>query len=132
MADLDVAVTLKFLTTGTEKLKAAARDLAAFGKVGGKASGRLGGDMSKAWSASVKLGGALDKSAAAAGKTAAAIRSIGNGAGSIDKSRASIDWLAKSTSKLSAAEKRAQRHHTGFLSGSSGALGGLVTRFGNS
>lgn len=127
MADLDVAVTLKFLTTGSEKLKAAARDLAAFGKVGGKASGRLGGDMSKAWSASVKLGGALDKSAAAAGKTAAAIRSIGGGAGAIDKTRASIDRLAKSANTATASNKKLRGAGVMTAAGA-GAIGSAASR----
>ena len=106
MADLDVAVTLKFLTTGADKLKTAARDLQAFGKIGNKATGRFGGDMTKAWTASVKLGGALNKSAGAAGKTAAAIRSIGGAASGIDKTRAAVDRLTKSTNTAAAGARK--------------------------
>jgi DNA adenine methylase len=101
MADLDVAVRLKFLTQGEGKLKDAAKDIAAFGKsvnqLSGRATGRFGADLNKAWHASTKLGGSLDKSAKAAGKTATAMRSIGGGASGIDRTRAAVDRLTKST-----------------------------------
>lgn len=106
MADLDVAVRLKFLTDGEGKLKGAAKNFAAFGKsvnqLSGRASGRFAGDLNKAWHASVKLGGGLDKSAKAAGKTATGMRAIGTGA---DRARASVDRLTKSTNALGAAER---------------------------
>lgn len=123
MADLDVAVTLKFLTTGADKLKTAARDLQAFGKIGNKATGRFGGDMTKAWTASVKLGGALNKSAGAANKTAAAIRSIGGSAAGIDKTRAAVDRLTKSTSAAAVNAKKMRSGALGAAMLGGGAMG---------
>jgi TP901 family phage tail tape measure protein len=122
MADLDVAVRLKFLTQGEEKLKAAARDLQAFGKATGKlsttATGRLGGDLTRAWTASVKLGGALDKSAGAAKRTAASLNRIGAEARDIDRARVAVDRLAKSQGRLRDTRGR-------FLSGASGSRAGF-------
>lgn len=138
MADLDVAVRLKFLTSGDDKLKAAARDLQAFGKASGKlstaATGRLGGDLTKAWTASVKLGGALDKSAGAASRTAAGLGRIGKEARDIDRARVAVEKLSKSTNSLSHAERRV-RAATGVTGGlgasgalAAGAIGGAAMR----
>lgn len=135
MADLDVAVRLKFLTDGEGKLKAAAKNLADFGKsaskLSGRATGRFGGDLNKAWQASVKLGGALNKSAAAANKTATGVRAIGVGVGGIDRTRAAVDRLTKSTNALGAAEKKVRA--TAIGSGATGtlaagALGGAMAK----
>lgn len=135
MADLDVAVRLKFLTAGEEKLKAAARDLQAFGKASGKlstaATGRLGGDLSKAWTASVKLGGALDKSAGAASRTAASLNRIGAEARDIDRARVAVEKLSKANKTLgmSAAGARAREAGLG-ASGvvAAGAVGGAAAK----
>jgi TP901 family phage tail tape measure protein len=175
MADLDVAVRLKFLTSGEGELKAAAKDIAAFGKslnqlsgkatgrfaadldkatrasqrlqatlgksaksanqLAGRATARFGYDLNKASTASAKLGGSLDKSARAAGKTATGLRAIGSGAAGIDRARASVDRLAKSTNALGAAGKRVKAGALGAATGSgvgggvlaAGAIGGAVT-----
>lgn len=129
MADLDVAVRLKFLTDGEGRLKAAAKDLAAFGKsvnqLSGRATGRFGSDLNKAWHASAKLGGSLDKSARAAGKTANAMRAIGSGATGIDRARAFIDRLTKSTNALASAEKKVRGRAIGAGAGTALAAGAV-------
>ncbi|WP_424361804.1 phage tail tape measure protein [Methylocystis parvus] len=146
MADLDVAVRLRFLTTGDEKLKAAARDLQAFGKASGNlsaaATGRLGGDLTKAWSASAKLGGALDKTAGAATRTAGALNRIGAEARDIDRARVAVDKLSKSTRALDGAQAKVGRNAIGRLAGTgaraiggeglvaAGAIGGALSRRG--
>ncbi|PPD09614.1 MAG: phage tail tape measure protein [Methylocystis sp.] len=135
MADLDVAVRLKFLTDGEGKLKAAAKSLADFSKsasrLSGRATGRFGGDLNKAWHASVKLGGALDKSAKSAGKTATGLRAIGTGASGIDRTRAAVDRLAKSTNALGAADRKVRLGAAASDGGSvlaAGALGGAMAK----
>lgn len=135
MADLDVAVRLKFLTDGEGKLKAATKSLADFGKsasrLSGRATGRFGGDLNKAWHASVKLGGALDKSAKSAGKTATGLRAIGTGASGIDRTRASVDRLTKSTNALGAADRKVRLGAAASGGGSvlaAGALGGAMAK----
>ena len=81
MADLDVAVRVRFLALGEQKIKDAARDLTAFGKaaqrLSGTATARFGAEMNRAWTATAKLGGALDRTAAAAGKTSTSMKALG-------------------------------------------------------
>ncbi|MCC3246124.1 phage tail tape measure protein [Methylocystis sp. WRRC1] len=131
MADLDVAVRLKFLTQGQDQLKGAARALNDFGKasakLSGSASGRFSGSLTRAWTASAKLGGALDKSASAAARTAGALNRIGAEARDIDRTRAAVDRLAKSTT---AADRRLRDARGRFAGGGEGLGAGAAVAAG--
>lgn len=99
MADLDVAVKLRFVALGADKLRIATRDLTAFGRaskgLSTAATGRLSGDLTRVWTASVKLGGALDRTAGAATRTAAGLGRIGNEARGMDRTRVAIQGVGK-------------------------------------
>jgi len=127
VTDLDVAVRLRFLALGEEKLKVATKDVAAFTRatqgLSTQAGARLSSDLTRATATTVRFGGALDRASTAATRTAGGLSRIGREARSIDATRAAVDRMTKSVGGLAAAQGR-QRATAG--GGAGVGAGGMI------
>lgn len=126
MADLNLAVRLRFLTMGEEKLKASNSALSAFKnslqKLSAVAGRAFSSNVAKATTTTARLHGALDKASTSSARAARGLDKIGREAKSIDATRASVDRMANSIAKLTHAQSKARASAGGVNPGGASDL----------